>query len=66
MQNCLVSIAYSIGFLRKNDLGKLLGAFFNRIKFVGWDLTLYAHFIKHFSPCHHVESDWTENACKFT
>ena len=57
MQKCLVSIAYSIGFLRTNYLGKRLGAFFNRIKFVRWDLTLYAHFIKHFGPCNPVESE---------
>ena len=57
MQKCLVSIAYSIGFLRTNYLGKRLGAFFNRIKFVRWDSTLYAHFIKHFGPCNPVESE---------
>ena len=58
MQKCLVSIAYSIGFLRTNYLGKRLGAFFNRIKFVRWDSTLYAHFIKYYSPCNPVESEW--------
>ena len=58
MQQGLVWIAHSIGFLRTTYLGKHLGAFFNRIKSVMWDSISYAHFIKHFGPCNPVESEW--------